>query len=293
MRILVTGGSGFVGRTFVKAALSAGHDIMTLSRERQNSVSAGEHWAQGSIQAPPWEEIESFAPDVCIHLAWIATPGVYLNSPENEHWLNWSVDFIERVCKGSVRRVVCVGTCIEYKITGLTLREDSAPLEPNSIYARSKHALHKRLRRSLAGGDVTLTWARLFYPYGPGEHPARLASSLLQKLRAGESVAINHPLSVKDYLYIDDVASGLLALAQAGFDGPVNLGSGDPVTVGEIARRLGELAGRPDLVRLPDAPVPDPLDFVVADSTRLRSIGWNPSVDLPTGLARLAQTLRS
>ena len=119
------------------------------------------------------------------------------------------------------------------------------------------------------------------------EHPARLASSLAAKFRAGEAVTLKTPGSVKDYIHADDVASALLTVSACGFDGPVNIGTGEGVAVGSIARQVAELVGRPDLVRMPEAPVTDPLDFVVADADRLRSLGWRPQVTLVSGLRRL------
>lgn len=67
----------------------------------------------------------------------------------------------------------------------------------------------------------------------------------------------------------------------------MNIGTGEGVAVGSVARRIAELVGRPDLLRMPEAPVADPLDFVVADAGRLRSLGWRPQVTLVSGLRRL------
>ncbi len=186
-----------------------------------------------------------------------------------------------------VRRSVAVGTCIEYQVTGRPSREDETPISPSSTYARCKHALHDRLREASATNGVPLAWARVFYPYGEGEHPARLASSLVAKFRAGEAVTLKTPGSVKDYIHADDVASALLAVSARGSDGTVNIGTGEGVAVGSVARQIAELVGRPDLLRMPERPVADPLDHVVADAGRLRSLGWRPQVTLVSGLRRL------
>jgi dTDP-6-deoxy-L-talose 4-dehydrogenase (NAD+) len=302
MHILVTGGSGFIGSAFVRTARDAGHELALLSRQ----VSADKDFRasggpaptsevsvlQGSLAEPPWSAIEKFAPEACVHAAWIATPGVYLESPENHDWVRWSREFLTRLPACGVRHIVALGTCIEYEITGQPLQEDLTPLAPTSTYARCKHELHGQLRVALATSAVPLAWARIFYPYGEGEHPARLASSLLAKFHAGEPVTLKTPRSVKDYVHVADVASALLTLVERRFDGTVNVGTGEGVTVESIARQLAEMVGRPELVRVPEVTVTDPLDLVVADAMRLHSLGWHPQVTLAAGLRRLVEARR-
>src|SRR5712691_3478874 len=102
MKILVTGATGFIGAAFTRLALSHGHEVagMMLPTEAPPaSVPASDKltWLRGTLAEPPWREIERFGPEVCIHFAWIATPGVYLESPENENFLRWSLDLIHRL----------------------------------------------------------------------------------------------------------------------------------------------------------------------------------------------------
>lgn len=289
MRILVTGGSGFLGAAFVRTARAAGHRLAVLSRAAPGEDTAGVTWLTGSVAEPPGDAIARFAPEACVHAAWIATPGVYLESPENDHWVRWSLDFLDRLSSLGVRHFTVLGTCIEYRITGRPLREETTPLAPVSPYARGKHALHERLREHWRDRQHGLAWARIFYPYGEGEHPARLASSIIQRLKRGEAVQLKTPGSVKDYIQAEDVARALLTVVESGFDGPINVGTGEGVAVETIARRLAELLGRPELVRVPAQPVADPLDYVVADATRLRGLGWSPQVTLAAGLRRLVE----
>jgi len=293
MRILITGGSGFLGTAFVRAATARNHQIAVLTRAIHHDAADGVTWLSGSASEPPWAKIARFTPEVCIHAAWITTPGVYLESPENHDWLRWSLDFLTRLPSYGVRQLVALGTCLEYQVTGWPMREDGTPLGPVSAYARSKVELQARLQEIFEAAHVPLAWARVFYPYGEGEHPARLMSSVLAKLRAGETVSLRTPYSTKDYIHADDVASALLALIGQQISRPVNIGTGTGVTVETIARRLAELLGRPELVLVPIAPPPDPLDFVVADVARLQALGWRSQVPLELGLRRLAISYES
>ena len=289
MRLLVTGGTGFVGSHLIRQALAAGHEVLSLSRRAAPSaprllgISA-------PIDSPPWDRICGFQPDVLVHTAWEATPGVYLESPENPRWVDWSEALVEGAVRRGIRRFVLLGTCIEYPITGRPLAE-TLPCAPLSLYARCKDELHQCLTRRWTSPDITLIWARLFYPYGPGEHPSRLCSSLIRRLRSGERVLLKTPHSTKDYIHIEDVGRALLTLAGETRSQAVNIGTGTGTTVLELAERIAGLLGRSDLIGCENPPGHDPLHHVVADVSRLRSMCWSPQVALEDGLHGLIRTL--
>ena len=289
MRLLVTGGTGFVGANLLRQALASGHEVLSLSR-RPPTPTRGLHAVAAPIGSPPWDRISGFQAEVLIHTAWEATPGVYLESPENRDWVDWSEALIEGSVQRGIRRIVVVGTCIEYPITGQPLPETLATA-PISLYARCKDELHQRLTRRWNRSNISLVWARLFYPYGPGEHPSRLCSSLIRRLKAGERISLRTPHSMKDYVHIDDVGRALLTLGSVDVSQTVNIGTGTGTTVLELAQRIAGLVGRPDLVGWENPPEPDPLHHVVADVSRLRSLGWSPQVELEEGLRALIRTL--
>lgn len=194
MNLLVTGASGFIGAAVVRLARARGHRVAALVRQRLSTPDDDTLLSlPGTLAEPPWAQIERFAPDSCLHAAWIAEPGVYLDSPLNEDYLRWSVEFFRRLAALGTPHALGLGTCIEYRVTGEPLREDSTPLEPLSLYARCKDALRRTVEAETAGGEFAFAWGRVFYPYGPGEHPARLCSALARKLRAGETLTLHTP----------------------------------------------------------------------------------------------------
>jgi nucleoside-diphosphate-sugar epimerase len=161
------------------------------------------------------------------------------------------------------------------------------PAGPTTTYARCKDKLRRALEAEARAGGFGFGWARVFYPYGPGEHPSRLCSALTAKLRRGEEIVLRTPDSTKDYIYVEDLSEALLAAAEQCFCGIVNLGTGEGVTVRQIAGFLGRCLGRPELVRVAPNPEPDPFPYVVADPARLRSLGWRQKVPWEEGLRRL------
>jgi len=81
-------------------------------------------WLRGTLEAAPWDEIASFRADVCMHMAWITTPGIYLETPENFRFLQSSIHFLRKVRESGCRHIFGLGTCIEYKITNEPLSEE-------------------------------------------------------------------------------------------------------------------------------------------------------------------------
>jgi nucleoside-diphosphate-sugar epimerase len=296
MKILVTGAAGFIGSAFCRLALKHGHQIAGIilpATMPSANVPSDEKmiWLEGTLSGLPWEKIERFQPDVCVHFAWIATPGIYLESLENELYLQWSLDLAHRLRSIGVNHIVGAGTCIEYQISAAPLSEDFTPVNPTTRYARCKNTLRETLAAEAQKDGWHFCWGRVFYPYGVGEHPARLCSSLIQKLRRGEKVLLNTPHSRKDYIYIEDLAAAILLTVEKRFAGIINWGTGKSVSVHEIAGAIATMVGRPDLVEDQNPPMADPFPCVIAEVTRLMQLGWRPQVDLPDGLSRLIKTL--
>lgn len=292
MRILLTGATGFIGSAIRRLALQRGHAVAALvhpaeTQRIEATPSPGLIWPVGTLDQAPWEEIRRFAADTCIHAAWIATPGVYLESPENFKFVTWSLDFLRRAREAGVRRVVVLGTCIEYQISGAPLSEEHTPVAPTTTYARCKNDLRLALAREAAAEGFQLCWGRVFYPYGAGEHPSRLCSSITQKIARGEEIVLQTPHSTKDYIHIGDLAAAIVLTAEKEFNGVINWGTGEGVSVRQMADAIAGLLGRPDLVREQTPPKPDPLGRVVADARRLKSLGWQPQVSLLDGLKEL------
>jgi nucleoside-diphosphate-sugar epimerase len=87
------------------------------------------------------------------------------------------------------------------------------------------------------------------------------------------------------------VAVALVLLLEKGFHGAVNLGTGVGITIRELALTVSNLAGKTGLVQTDAMQGVDPLAYVVADSTRLRSLGWSPQFDLARGLRTLSEAI--
>ena len=298
MKILLTGATGFIGANFLRQAIARGHQVAALAspdKPLPKNLAAGKDliWLPGTLANAPWKEIAAFGAETCVHCAWITTPGIYLESPENLRFLEDSLTFLRRVRETGAKHIVGLGTCVEYRIGREILSEDRTPVAPTTVYARCKNDLRIALETDAKANHFSSCWARVFYPYGPGEHPARLCSSIIQKLARDEKIILKTPGSTKDYIFIEDLAAALLAVVEKKFHGSINLGTGTGTTVREIAETLARLMGKAGMIEEINPPATDPLGYVVADATKLKALGWRPKFTMEQGLERMmTETLR-
>lgn len=289
MRILVTGASGFIGHNFCMAALSAGHEILALSRTRQIERHPNYHSQEFDFLTSKPNEINFEKVGAVLHTAWISTPGEYWTSPLNESFEKATLSFAEHLTGLEKPPFLCVsGTCAEYLPSLSPLREDS-PLAINSEvpYIRSKLQLHE----SLAQVYPNLSWARIFYPYGPGEHPSRILSSAIQKLKSNQPFTLNSPHFKKDYIFIDDLSNALLTVIKKQLHGVINIGSGQPTELRTLIEKAKlPISSNSEILSPPDSEHA-PIEITVADICKLKSTSWIPKTDLNSGLEKLAKSL--
>jgi nucleoside-diphosphate-sugar epimerase len=224
-------------------------------------------------------------PDACIHLAWYAEPGKYLDAPENVACLSESLAFLQELFRAGCRQAAVAGTCAEYEATREPAREEETPLRPATLYAAAKCACYWVSRHLAAASGARLAWARLYLPYGPGEDLRRLVPAAIRALRKGNPFPATAGDQVRDFIHVGDAADAFCSLVERGADGPFNIASGRPVTVRALLEILGRRLGRPDLVRFGERPARgwDP-PVLAGDTRRLRALGWGPRVSLEEGL---------
>jgi nucleoside-diphosphate-sugar epimerase len=232
--------------------------------------------------------VQTVRPTHLLHVAWIATPGIYWTSPENYRWVNASESLFESFAEAGGERAVLVGTCAEYDWTGDGIcREFDTPLYPTTVYGQCKNELRKRVEESAAKHGVSFAWARIFFLYGPGEHPVRLVPSVTRSLLLKQPAECTAGTQLRDFLITDDAADALVALLSSRVDGPVNVASGEAVPVRKIVELIGRETGGRDFIRFGVKPTPpnDP-PRLVADTSRLRKeLRWTPRIGLVDGIA--------
>lgn len=286
-RVIVTGASGFVGSRVVAGLAGAGAEVVPVSRR----TSGHDLLDPASVDALVSEAGASHL----VHLAWTTTHGAFWSDPTNLDWAGASLRLLRRFHQAGGRRALVVGSCAEYDWSSPgPYAEHRAGPPPRTLYGAAKLATSLA---ALAYGRETgleVAWGRLFHLYGPGESPARLIPQIVSAASAGRSLQLDNPGSTIDLLHVDDAAASLVALLGTGVTGAVNVASGLPVQVGQVAGLLGGLAG---LAAAPDAgsasTSASTAAVVYADVSRLNAeVGPPPPRPLEHGLAELWSSQR-
>jgi nucleoside-diphosphate-sugar epimerase len=299
MKILLTGAGGFIGSAVLPLLLQTGHDVTVLTRPasvttiRQTLTTAGHSCQFLPAEPADWAQAvgqDSF--ELCLHLAWIATPGLYLTSPENETFADATLALAEQLYAQGTRHFIGTGTCIEYA-PGITApcQENHTPTGPLSPYGQAKLRTCQGLQALAETAGAGWTWARIFYPYGIGEHPARTASTFLRTLAAGQPLSLKTGASIKDWIEINDLASALLHLTRTGPQGIINLGTGTPASILDLALLAARLTHADPALVQNTGDGTDPYAFHLADPTKLFSTGWSPAIPLEIGLVSLLNSI--
>lgn len=293
MRVLVTGSSGFIGSHVTRHLVQQGHDVHAVIRNPAAAIRVADLLPQ--INVIPTDlcradrirrVLETIRPETAIHLAWYAEPGKFWTAPENADSVGTTMSLVTALSSAGCKRLIVAGSCAEYDWQAGTLTESGTPLRPLTLYGVCKDATRRILEPYCAQQLIALSWARLFFVYGPGEARQRLVPSIVTALLRGEEAHCSHGTQVRDYLHVDDVASAIAALATGNIHGPVNVASGTGISIRELVTTIARKLGREDLVRVglrqsqgTEAP------FIVASTDRLRhELQWQPRFDLDSGL---------
>jgi nucleoside-diphosphate-sugar epimerase len=294
VRILLTGATGFIGSHVARALVREGHEVHVLVRAESNlgrieDLTSSLHLIKGDLLNPAFV-LHPSAFDLGLHLAWHVEPGNYLHQPQKEDWIAASLRLASALRDGGCRRFVATGTSFEYAPSDLPQRE-SSPTKPSTAYGQAKLELFEALRSI----DIDLAWLRPFYLYGPDEDQRRLVPVVINSLLRGQETKLVPGERVRDYLHIEDVASAICAVAGSQLTAAVNIASGVPITVREIALKIGEALDRVDLLKLGALPyaASEPL-YLLADNTKLREgTGWKPRYPLDEGLRQTIEWWKS
>jgi nucleoside-diphosphate-sugar epimerase/SAM-dependent methyltransferase len=288
-KVLITGATGFLGGHCLAPLVARAGEIHALARTSVALTNAGIH--AHSVDLLDLEQVSvlmsEIRPTHLLHLAWIATPGIYWTSPENTRWAAAGEHLMHAFAAHGGRRAVFAGSCAEYDWNAGRCHETTTPLRPASSYGASKNRLRLRVEAIARETGLSAAWGRMFFLYGPHEHPERLVASVIRSLLNGVPARCSSGAQERDFLHVQDAADAFVALLASAVEGPVNIASGQAVAIRDVVTNIAAQLGRPDLLRLGALPA-NPTDppCVVADVTRLHEeVGWTPRFNLAEGLA--------
>jgi UDP-glucose 4-epimerase len=285
-RIVVTGGSGFIGRHVARALRARGADVTVADKRREPD---GHPAVIVDLTAPGAVE-RAIKPgtDAIVHLAAITSVLGSIKHPAETFETNVTMTaaILERARRVGVSTVVFASTnAVVGHASDAVITEDTA-LHPLTPYGATKAAAEMLLSAYTAAYDVRGVPLRLSNVYGPGmDAKDSIIPRIIRAARAGAGFDVyGDGHQVRDYVHVDDVVGAMLLALDTDVAGPLVIGSGVSSSVLDVLALARTTTGAALPARHVPAKVGE-MRRVVVDPSRARALGWSSGVDLDAGLA--------
>lgn len=297
MRIVVTGGAGFIGSHVIDAYRAAGHDVLVIDSlwehggGRRANVPENVSLVHMDVRDEAIGRVfADFAPEVVSHHAAQHSVAISVRDPLYDAQINviGLLNVLEFAQKSGVRKVIFASSGATFGTPERLPITDDTPQHPSSPYGITKMVGEHYLRFYEASRGLDFTALRYGNVYGPRQDPngeAGVISIFIGKFLAGEPVRIDWDGDqTRDYVFVEDIARVNLAALERGSGGCYVIGTGVRTSVNQIYRRLVEITGfEAPVIHAP--PRPGDARDAQFDATRARlELGWTPSTDLPDGI---------
>ncbi len=277
MRILVTGGKGFLGRVLIQKLQLEGYTTISVSSEQCDLSQAN------AVQYLPTD-----APDYVFHLA--GKTGILSSWEHPEMFYRANVDTTRTVleyCRQNKTPLHYVSSYI-YGNQGAQPISEEAPVQPNNPYAHSKWIAEEMCRFYVRFFSMSITISRPFNIYGPSQPAHFFIPRMIQQLRTQDRLQANNLNSKRDYVFVEDVADSLIAIMRKGKTGDCyNIGSGTCFSCREVIELLQSLLGRHQPIFSEDQTWHEEILHAQANRDKIsKELGWHPQHSLHDGLIK-------
>jgi UDP-glucuronate decarboxylase len=300
LRILVTGGAGFIGSHLCKRLLEAQHDVLCVDNFFTGSKRNLEHLLDNprfevmrhDITFPLYLEV-----DRIFNLACPASPIHYQNDPVQTTKVNvhGAINMLG-LAKRVKARILQASTSEVYGDPDVHPQTEGYwgnvnPIGPRACYDEGKRCAETLFFDYHRQHRLEIKVARIFNTYGPNMHPndGRVVSNFIVQALKGEPITIYGDGSqTRSFCYVDDLVDAFLLLMDSPADvtGPINLGNPTELTILGLAERVIELTGSRSRIERRDLPVDDPRKRKPDISRAKKHLGWEPKVSLDEGLPK-------
>ncbi|WP_298380420.1 NAD(P)-dependent oxidoreductase [Azospirillum sp.] len=267
MTIVVTGAAGFIGSALMAWLTREGQDARGITRRRGHP---------GLIAVTDYRDVDGSSDDVLIHLA---EPSGISGARERG---SAHVAEVAGLCRDLLDRpwahVVYASSGVVYGDAVALPRRPDEPVTPRGEYASGKRACENLV---LSAGGTVLRLANI---YGFGMTPGTVISDILQQIGQSGPVLVRDAAPVRDFLHVRDAVAGLAAAARHRPGGVLNLGSGEGVSIGTLARTLLDLAGETERMVRASVMAERSSHLVLDPMETTTRLDWCPHIPLAKGL---------
>ena len=300
-KALVTGGCGFIGSHLTEALLSLGKEVSVFdncSSGTEENLAPGAHLSKGDLRAP--EEIAEAVKgaEVVFHLAANASGTRSIIDPLYDFEVNTrgTINLLAAAVEAKVKKVVYVSSAAVYGVPQAFPMAEDHPTEPFLPYGGSKLTSEVLCRTFSRVYELPVVIARPMAVYGPRENPesalVEIGRYLRWHLNGGPIKIVGDPdRKTRDFVHVSDMIRGLILLADRGSLGEAyNVASGGEVSMRQLADIIGSATDRPARIDVKQD-IQEDTYRLVADISKIRSLGYDPQMSLEKGVKQLAEYL--
>jgi len=296
-RVLLTGGTGFIGRWAIPKLLELGYEVHLTCIENENYLNADNvfyHTCNLLDKNQLYETLENVKPEFLLHLAWDVTHDKFWTSENNIDWVNASILLLQLFFRFGGKRLVMAGTCAEYDWNCGLCNEDKTPIKPSTFYGACKASLATIVESYCKLNKISFAWGRIFNLYGPGENINRFVPSILSNMINELDVKCSHGKQIRDFMHVHDVSEAFVELLNSDVTGNVNIASGEPVSIKQVVQISSNLLNFDGNILYGAVPVKDKdPKCLIADTNKLsKKVNFVPKFTLEKGLLDTIQYLK-
>ena len=298
MRILVTGGAGFIGSHIVDQAIAAGHEVAIVDNlweegggKRENINSKARFYHEDIVNETALQRIfDEFKPELVSHQAAQHSVAISTKNPQFDARVNvlGLLNILTNCTRVGVRKVVFASSGATYGTAKELPINEQTPQHPESPYGITKMVTEHYLRYWHEANGLTYTALRYGNVFGPRQDPngeAGVISIFAKRFLAHQPIRIDWDGEQrKDYVFVADVARANVLAFEKGDNDIFCIGTGRPVSVNEIYNALAEIIHyKPEIQRAPKRPGDIYLSYF--DNSKAKSVlGWQPSLSFEEGV---------
>ena len=234
--ILITGASGFIGKSLLKKLKFKKKEIILVLREKSKSKVYEKSGYKTIISNNifdkniKWWTKKLKNVHTVIHLAWDMKDKNYLDNDYNIIQIIGSINLSLACTKTNVKNFISIGTCLEYESTKKKTSTNSK-INPDNLYAASKTALFFVLKNFFLKKKINFLWCRLYFLYGEFENPRRLYPKILEAINKKKNIKISNPSNIIDISNIDKITDKLSYYINNNEKGVKNLCLGKGISI--------------------------------------------------------------
>jgi nucleoside-diphosphate-sugar epimerase len=241
-RIVVIGGTGFIGASIYKKLKEIDSDIKYTSRHNLNIAGDKDFIKFDLFNKYTWDNLlNGFKPNVVICTAWETEHDRYWDKDTNREYMKYTVDFAASCLQGSVNKFIGFGSMAEYGFSPGKCNSKLTPFNPQNVYSESKLLTSIALHRIANDLGKQVNWVRLFQVYGVNEKKERLIPQIISNMVHHLPFTIKYPEHRLDFTYLSDVSSAIRVIATNDIDFSVNIGTGIATSVRNLCSTISNL----------------------------------------------------